>query len=115
VLLTFTNSIIASIDCSWSKPPYYPTWGGLKMEIVGEKGLVTMDAFKQNITVYSHQVGRPKYHFWGSDIDGGMISDFIAAVREQRAPRVTGEDGLRAVEIVAAAYQSAASGQPVTL
>jgi predicted dehydrogenase len=44
-----------------------------------------------------------------------MIDDFVAAIREDRAPGVTGEDGLRAVEIVAAAYQSVAKGQPVKM
>ena len=44
-----------------------------------------------------------------------MIDDFVAAIREERAPRVTGEDGLRAVEIVAAAYESARTGRPVRL
>jgi predicted dehydrogenase len=42
-----------------------------------------------------------------------MIDDFVAAIREGRPPRVTGEDGLRAVEIVAAAYESAQTGQVV--
>ena len=44
-----------------------------------------------------------------------MIDEFVAAIREDRAPRVTGEDGQRAVEIVAAAYESAQTGQPVRM
>jgi len=31
VALTFQNGTFATIDCSWSKPAYYPTWGGLTM------------------------------------------------------------------------------------
>jgi predicted dehydrogenase len=26
VMLTFANGVFASIDCSWNKPNYYPTW-----------------------------------------------------------------------------------------
>ncbi len=115
VMLTFANGVFASIDCSWSKPAYYPTWGGLKMEIVGDKGLATLDAFRQAMTVYSDSVTRPQYAFWGSDANAGMLREFIAAARERRTPAVTGEDGLRAVEIVAAAYESARTGQPVPL
>jgi predicted dehydrogenase len=44
-----------------------------------------------------------------------MLADFVAAIREDRPPRVTGEDGLRALQIALAAYDSAASGQPVHL
>jgi predicted dehydrogenase len=39
--------------------------------------------------------------------------DYWPAIRDGRPPVVTGEDGLRAVEIVQAAYRSAHSGQPV--
>jgi len=44
-----------------------------------------------------------------------MIDEFVAAIREEREPRITGVDGHRAVEIVAAAYESAQTGQPVRL
>jgi predicted dehydrogenase len=115
IMLSFANGTFASIDCSWSKPAYYPTWGGLKMELVGERGLATMDAFKQIMTVYSQRIQRPQWPYWGSDANQGLIDEFCAALRERRAPAITGEDGLKAVEIVVAAYQSADSGQPVAL
>ncbi len=44
-----------------------------------------------------------------------MIDEFTAAIRENRAPSVSGEDGYRAVEVVMAAYESAESGEPVSL
>jgi predicted dehydrogenase len=115
IMLTFANGTFASIDCSWSKPRYYPTWGGVSLELVSEQGLVTADAFKQNITVYSHQHKRGLYNFWGSDADQAMIDEFVQAIQQDRDPAVTGEDGLRAVEVVLAAYQSADSGAPVRL
>lgn len=115
VMLTFEDGTFATIDCSWSKPPYYPTWGGLALELVGEKGLVTVDAFKQVMTVYSHERGRPIYNYWGSDANQAMVDEFAASIREDRPPKVTGEDGLKAVEVVLAAYQSAETGQPVKL
>ena len=40
-----------------------------------------------------------------------MIDEFVAAVTERRTPLVTGEDGLRAVEVVVAAYRSIDSGK----
>lgn len=115
VMLTFENGTFASIDCSWSKPAYYPTWGGLKMELVGENGLVTLDAFKQVLTVYSDKVQRPQWAYWGSDANNGLLRDFISAIQENRIPAVTGQDGYKAVEIVIAAYESAQTGQPVKL
>lgn len=115
VMLTYSNGTFATIDCSWSKPPYYPTWGGLALDLIGEKGLVTANAFKQVMTVYQHTLQRPVYAYWGSDANQAMIDEFIDAIREKRRPRVTGRDGLQAVRIVDAAYRSIATGQPVRL
>src|SRR5262245_12513245 len=43
------------------------------------------------------------------------IGEFVAAVREQRDPLVTGQDGRAAVAFVLAVYRSAALGRPVRL
>jgi len=114
-MLTFANGVFATIDASWSRPPYWPTWGGLGFEMVTERGAVIVDAFSQILTVYEHSTQQAKWLSWGSDANQLMIEEFVAAVREERAPRVTGMDGYRAVEAALAAYQSAASGQPVRL
>lgn len=42
-----------------------------------------------------------------------IIDDFAAAIRERRAPLVTGEDARRALSVVLAVYQSAREGRPV--
>jgi predicted dehydrogenase len=115
VWVTFENGVFATIDCSWSRPPYWPSWGGLSFEMVTSRGAVWVDAFRQNLTVFTHTLQRPYWAFWGSDPNQAMIEGFIQAIREQRPPRVSGEDGLRAVEVVEAAYQSVSSGQPVRL
>jgi predicted dehydrogenase len=114
-LITFENGTFASIDASWSRPPYWPTWGGLTFEMVTERGAIVVDAFRQNLTVYRQDRQRASWTYWGSDANQAMINEFVAALREQRQPRVTGYDGLKAVEVVAAAYASAESGQPVRL
>jgi predicted dehydrogenase len=114
-LITFENGTFASIDASWSRPPYWPSWGGLTFEMVTERGAVLVDAFRQNLTVYRQVRQRASWTYWGSDANQAMINEFVAALQEQRQPRVTGYDGLKAVEVVAAAYASAEAGQPVRL
>jgi predicted dehydrogenase len=115
LMLTLADGAFASIDCSWSKPLNFPTWGGLTMELISERGLTVVDAFSQNLNVY-HQA-KPAHHwaYWGSDANQAMITEFVEAIRQQRPPAVTGEDGYRALEVALAAYQSAATGQPVKL
>jgi len=112
-IITFDNGVFASIDASWCRPPYWPSWGGLTFEMVTERGAVIVDGFKQNITVYSYANQRPVWQYWGTNIDQAMICEFVAAIRDGREPSVTGVDGLRAVEVTLAAYESSQTGQPV--
>ncbi len=114
LLLTFADGTFASIDCSWSRPMNYPTWGGLALQLIGQKGVMHVDAFSQNIEAYSH-TDLPAWLPWLSDPDGAMIQEFVSAIREKRAPRVTGYDGFKAMEVALAAYRSAELGQPVSL
>jgi predicted dehydrogenase len=114
-LLTFQNGTFATIDASWSRPPYWPTWGGLTFEMITERGAVVVDAFRQNLTVYSHAWQRANFMYWGSDSNQAMLNEFVAAIREDRSPAVTGWDGYHAVEVTMAAYESAESGLPVRL
>lgn len=112
-MLTFENGVFATIDTSWSRPQYWPTWGGLTFEMVTQRGAVIVDAFRQNLNIYRHDWQRSNWAYWGSDMNQAMISDFTAAIRENRSPRVTGIDGLRAVEAALAAYESDRTGQTV--
>jgi predicted dehydrogenase len=114
-MITFDNGAFASIDSSWSRPPYWPAWGGLSFEMVTEQGSIFVDAFRQNLVVYRQDWQRAGWSYWGSDANQAMVNEFIAAIRENRQPYVTGYDGLKAVEVVEAAYRSAERGQPVSL
>lgn len=115
VAVTFDDGTIATIDCSWSRPDTYPTWGGLGMELVGDRGVLDVDAFRQRFSVFGKGEPGASWTYWGSDADRGMISGFLDAVRDGHEPPVTGIDGLRAVEVVQAAYRSVESGEPVRL
>ncbi|HEX9387150.1 MAG TPA: Gfo/Idh/MocA family oxidoreductase [Anaerolineales bacterium] len=112
-MLTFENGVFATIDASWSRPQYWPTWGGLMFEMVTQRGAVIVDAFRQNLNVYRHEWQRSNWEYWGSDMNHAMLSEFASAIRENRAPKVTGVDGLKAVEATLAAYESNRTGQTV--
>ena len=49
VSIGYDNGVCATIDCSWSRPLTYPTWGGLTLQVVGAGGLAEMDAFGQRV------------------------------------------------------------------
>jgi predicted dehydrogenase len=113
ITIGFSGGAFATIDCSWSRPDNYPTWGGLEIEVVGTEGVFTIDAFAQRFDMWSK--GTTTWVDWGSDTNQLMIDHFVGAVRGDHPLAVTGRDGLRATEIALAAYRSATEGQPVAL
>ncbi len=115
VSLTFENGVFATIDCSWSRPKSYPTWGDVTLEIVGEGGVLSLDMFGQDMTVYQDEGPRVSWANWGSDMDLGLVKAFVEAVEAGAPPAVSGLDGLRATEVVEAAYRSVETGQPVRI
>ena len=103
----------ASIDCSWSRPQTFPTWGGVTLHVVGEKATVDVDVFRQALTHYDDTAGHTRLLGWGDDLTARMVADFVDAILADRPVPISGEDGLRALEVVIAAYRSAEVGRPV--
>jgi predicted dehydrogenase len=112
--MEFEGGIFATLDPSWSIPcRSYPAGGNVTMEFIGTKGTVSADIFNQKLTLYNNDRVRASWEYWGDDIDSGLVNEFINSIRENRAPSVTGEDGLRALEVTLAAYESARKKKPV--
>jgi len=112
---TLSNGAYGTLDTSWSRPAAFPTWGDVTIEIVGERGWLSLDPFKQHLNVYSNKAKRAQWIGWGSNMDLGLIADFVTMIREGREPSITGEDGLRALEVALGAYRSAEQAAPVAL
>ena len=105
----------ASIDCSWSRPQTFPTWGGVTLHVVGEKATVDVDVFRQALIHYDDTAGRTRLLGWGDDLTARMVADFVDAILAGRPVPITGEDGLHALEVAIAAYRSSESGRPVAI
>ncbi len=109
------NGVIATLDCSWSRPPGYPTWGDVTIEVVGEAGVTKMDMFAQDLAKYPKQATKSEWVYWGDDMDFLLIQGFISAITENKEPLTSGQDGLEALKVALAAYESGARKQPVVL
>ena len=70
----------ASIDCSWSRPQTFPTWGGVTLHVVGEKATVDIDVFRQALTHYDDTAGRTRLLGWGDDLTARMVAGFVDAI-----------------------------------
>jgi 1,5-anhydro-D-fructose reductase (1,5-anhydro-D-mannitol-forming) len=115
VTLAYAEGFIASIDCSWSQPDHAPTWGGLTLQVIGSAGSVEIDPFAQRVGGFS-EVSRQSLHLgYGEDLDALMLTEFLDAVRAGRQPQPDGHVGIRTLEIVVAAQESARTGRVVAL
>ena len=105
------------LDGSWSKPDTWHTWGDATVELLGEAGALAVDCTDQSI-IHTSASGpdagiRTVSH--ATNTSAALVADFVESVREGRAPMTTPEEGLAAVAVVEAAYESADRGEPVSV
>ena len=113
--LDLASGGFGSIDCSWSRPATYPTWGGVTFHVVGERATVDVDVFRQALTHYDDSAGRTRMVGWGDDLTARMIADFANAILADRPVPIDGAAGLRALEVAIAAYRSSEARRPVDI
>jgi UDP-N-acetylglucosamine 3-dehydrogenase len=100
------DGAFATIDPSWSRGDGYPTWGDVTLRITGTSGVLEVDAFAQRLTTFDHESKSVSWSHTGEDMNVLMLEDFLRGVAEGSPAGASGVDGLRALEIVLAAYRS---------
>lgn len=114
LIMTLSNGAPFSLDPSWSRPAKaFPTWGDVTIQAIGTEAVADFDMLAPHTNLYSNSRVRAVHLPWGDSSDMLMVEDFVGAVREGRSPLASGVDGLRAVEVVKAAYSSVEQRQPV--
>lgn len=108
--MELTDGTQFSLDGSWSKPEQWDFWGDATVELVGDDAVLSVDCFDQT---FKHTCDSVESVYWGTDPNEGLIADFVDAIRDDRPPEIPGADGVDAVRVVAAAYDSAERGEPV--
>lgn len=126
VIIEFENGVTAIAEDSWAKH------GGMddRCEVYGTGGVMYADLFMGNsaITYSKHGYG---YAMEKADTTVGWsftvfeeafnqgypheLKHFIECVQQNKQPVVTGEDGRAVLEIIYAAYASAAEGKKISL
>ncbi|WP_447652586.1 Gfo/Idh/MocA family protein [Microbacterium sufflavum] len=106
VTIQYPGGVVATIDCSWSWPMSSATWGGLTLQVVAERGTVTVSPFAKGVA--GHDAHGETWSPVGADLDALLLEEFVRAVRDGRQPQPDAGVGIRTVEIVKAAQASAA-------
>lgn len=109
--LEFENGVFATLDSSWSRHATFKTWGDVTMNVVGDGGVIEIDLFGQTLDFY-HE---PRYSVagYGSDIDAGLVADFLRFAQEGGAPPISADDGIRAARVAWTGYESARKAAPI--
>jgi predicted dehydrogenase len=121
LLLRFDDDVTASVDPSWSIPAANPYHYDFFLRILGSDGIVTIDETRQSLQVTRDRGDQERRGFvlepFGAEPDLELVRHFVRCLREGEflPPAASGEDGLRALEIALAAYESVRLGQPVNV
>lgn len=130
-LLTFSKGTILSLHASYSVPESFPFGRDLYLALRGENGVMawspSFEGTRESLFVCSDrgeysQPSRQQVRFDlppQSGYAGLMGLEYLTAlvdsIRAGKPPAITGHDGLKALEVVEAIYQSADSGRSVRL
>lgn len=122
-LVSFKNGALGTVEGSTAIVPGYPE----RLEIFGTRGSVILEGGK--ILAWDvPDMERPKPAAPEEKASGAadpmaighqlhkvQIADFLQAIRADRPPAVTGEEGRRALALIQKIYESSRSGQEVKL
>jgi UDP-N-acetylglucosamine 3-dehydrogenase len=110
--LEMNNGVFVTLDTSWSRPHQSsPLWGDVSLRIVGTAGVLDLELFPWTINFFSEEAGKHLAVPCDGNLNQKMLNNFIQVIAGQEKITADGRDGLRALEVVCAAYKSLASGQ----
>jgi UDP-N-acetylglucosamine 3-dehydrogenase len=114
--LEMSNEVFVTLDTSWSRPNRsFPIWGDVTFEIIGTRGVLSLDLFPWTLNYYSESAGKHLADARDGDLSLRMLENFVGMIEGRATLSATGLDGLRALEVVEAAYKSIATQRAVPL
>jgi predicted dehydrogenase len=115
-LLRFDSGAVATLS---SGAPPYPALPGWETDLYGSEGQLRIltrawaelssDRRQERVDTADIERRTPHYNF------ARQAEAFVTAIREQRPPAVSAEDGLKALEVALGIYRSAEAGTTVAL
>ena len=111
-VLKFPSGILASVTSSYS------IQGVRHYRVIGDEGWLDLDpATDQNhhVSVKANSLGRTQNAISEGNEHAAELDHIAECVRDNKKPKTPGEEGLKDVRIIIAAYQSAIEKRPVPL
>ena len=114
--LRFKDGVLANVLCSQSTGPVD------SIEVIGTAGSVRSDWLGGTVWVRSEvleEYNRPTTKRFDAGFGGLMLRDemeaWVSSVAQDQEPPITGEDGVRVLEIIDAVFESGKRAMPVIL
>ena len=130
-LLTFSRGTVVALDISYTVPDSYPSGRDLYLGLRGTGGVLSwapsFEGVKERLFVCSDSgdfAAAPRRHIdfelqahpgYTGILGVHFLADLATAIRTGSPAAITGEDGLRALMVVEAIYESAETGRTVQL
>ena len=109
IMLTYENGESAFIESNWLTP--YKT---RTLIVTGSDAIMRLDYNTQDLWIEQQtQTVQPRYPF--QEPLKAELQHFVDCIVEKKKPMVTGEDGVKALEVATAAIQSSAKNISVNL
>jgi UDP-N-acetylglucosamine 3-dehydrogenase len=109
IMLTYRNGESAFIESNWLTP--YKT---RMLTVTGSDAIMRLDYITQDLWVEQQkETVQPRYPF--QEPLKCELQNFAECILEKKTPVITGEDGIKALEIAQAAMQSSAKNRAINL
>lgn len=121
-LLEFENGVVHSLETCWTLTERSPAYIDAKLEVVGAKGTLLIDAGNQGLDLHSDAGAEfPDVTHWPV-VDHQIVGDlreelmqFVECIRCDRPVPVTVDDGIAAAKAALGIVESLGDGRIVTL
>ena len=109
IMLTYKDGKSAFIESNWLTP--YKT---RTLTVTGSDAIMRLDYITQDLWIEQQkETVQPRYPF--QEPLKAELQHFVECITEKKKPLVTGEDGVRALEVATAAMQSSAKNRAIQI
>lgn len=112
--MTLEDGTPFTLDGSWSRPDEWTTWGDVTLDLLGTEESVGFDSTGAQLQ-YTDEDDGVQWVPYRSDMNDGLVDDYVSAVDEDRDPRTPVSEAAKEVAVVEAAYESSQRGESVAV
>jgi UDP-N-acetylglucosamine 3-dehydrogenase len=108
IMMEFYNGAVGMLEVNWLTP-----YKKRHLEVTGIDGIISLDYIDQTVDVFGKNARSARVSHKEPLME--ELESFLNAIINDEKPKITGEDGIHALQVVIAAMQSAKEKKPIEL